>query len=78
MNDRIFKLVEERENPGEIIRLAGFDPKEAAGYTFESASFVFGMNDGRTVTEVCFCPEGIDTYDEPENPVFGMGKGAEV
>ena len=39
-------------------------------YTYESCSFVVGLKDMKTLTEICFCPGLIETWEETENPLF--------
>lgn len=67
---RLFKLVERRRGAREILSILGISREDVVAYTFESCSFVVALSDGKTVVEVCHCPENISSEDHPLNPLF--------
>ena len=69
----VYQLVRDQANPYSILQAANIDFTDAYKYVFESYSFVVGMKDMKTCYEMCFCPEGIETWQEPTNPVFQIG-----
>ena len=64
---KIYNWVRQRKNAEKIIKELGID---SLRYCFESCSLVIAHKDNKTLTEVCFCPEMIDEWEEAENPLF--------
>lgn len=66
---RIHKMVEKRAIIG-ILHKLGLTRKDIHAYTFESCSVVIGLKDRKNLIEVCYCPELIEQWEEPNNPLF--------
>ena len=70
IHPRLWTLVEKRECPVTIMKLAGINPQDVQAHCFESCSFVAALKDGQTIYEICFCPRMISKSNDPANPLF--------